>query len=318
MRDDLLLGEDGSFSVIAGGNSDGGEEEEYPEKRNGYENSADRHDVTIKYFREIQVMARLSPDQERDLGREIKNGSCAAREKFISANLRLVVAIAKRYYWRCNAAISRLDLIQEGNIGLLKAVERFDPETGFRFSTYATHLIRHAIEHFLNNHAKIVRSPAHIQNAHKKYLETLEILRDELGRAPSTDEIALAMGMKGSTVELFQHAYHDAASLNDGLPGDEEIEYLDYIPDERLRPDTAYFEKEQERTLTDRVLDVVEKLPYPHRAIIKLRFGLESEEILSIESTAQRLGISNESVRKYEGRARNVLRKRFMSTRNLI
>jgi DNA-directed RNA polymerase sigma subunit (sigma70/sigma32) len=96
------------------------------------------------------------------------------------------------------------------------------------------------------------------------------------------------------------------------------MELIEHIPDERMRPDTAYFEKEQERTLTDQVLAVVETLPYPHRAIIKLRFGLESEETLSIESTAQRLGISNDSVRKYEGRARNVLRKRFMSARNLI
>jgi len=313
MHDDLLFGRDGSFFAMAGGSADSGEDEEYPEERNVYESSVDRDDVTIKYFREIQVMARLSPDQERELGREIRNGSRAARERFISANLRLVIAIAKRYYWRCNAATSRLDLIQEGNVGLMKAVERFNPEAGFRFSTYATHLIRQAIEHYLRSHAKLVRSPVHIQNAHKKYMETLEILREELGRAPSTDEISLAMGMKVSTVELCQHANRDAASLNDGLAGDDEMELLDCIPDERMRPDTAYFEKEEERTLTDRVLDVVEKLPDPQRTIIKLRFGLESEESLSIESTAQRLGISNESVRKYEGRARNILRKRFMS-----
>jgi RNA polymerase sigma factor (sigma-70 family) len=318
MRDDLLFGGYGSISAMAGDCADNSEEAVFPEKRNGYESSDEVQDVTIKYFREIQLMARLSPDRERELGREIRKGSVAAREEFISANLRLVVAIAKRYYWRCNAAITPLDLIQEGNIGLMKAVERFNPEAGFRFSTYATHLIRQAIEHFLNNHAKIVRSPVHIKNAHKRYNETLDILRDELGRAPSMDEIALAMGMKRSTVELCQHAYHDASSLNEGLPGDEDTELIDNIPDERMRPDTAFFEKEQERTLTDRVLDVVEMLPDPHRDIIKLRFGLESEVTLSLESIARILGISNESARKFEGRAKNVLRKRFMSTRYLL
>jgi len=315
MRDDLLFRGVGGISAMAGGNADSGEEELFPEKRIGEERGAEGEDATIKYFREIRGMARLSPDQERELGREIRNGSVAARERFISANLRLVVAIAKRYFWRCNAAITPLDLIQEGNIGLMKAVDRFNPEAGFRFSTYATHLIRQAIAHFLNNHAKIVRSPVHIHCAHKKYMETLEILRDELGRTPSTDEIALAMGMKRSTVESCQRAHQDAASLNDGLPGDEEMEMIDNIPDERMRPDTAFFEKEEERTLTDRVLYLVEKLPYPHCAIIKLRFGLESEEILSLESTARILGISNETARKFEGRAKNVLRKRFISAR---
>ena len=317
MSDNQLSGGDGSISVMAGGNADDCEVEEWPGKSYEYETSSDRHDVTIKYFRDIQTIARLSPDQEIELALEIKNGSVAAREQFISANLRLVVIIAKRYYWRCNAAISRMDLIQEGNIGLMKAVERFNPEAGFRFSTYATHLIRQSIDYFLKKYANIIRFPVHIQNAHKKYKETLEILRDELDRAPSTDEIALAMGMKGSTIELFQRANHDAASLNEGFPGNDEIEFIDYIPDERMRPDTAFFEKEQERTLTDRVLAVVEKLPDPHRAIIKLRFGLESEEpSLSIELTAQKLGISNETVRKYEGRAKNVIRKSFMSASN--
>ena len=319
MSDNPLFGEDGSISDIAGEIADDCEVEECTVKSYGYESSADRQDVTIKYFRDIQKITRLSPDQEIELALKIRNGSDAAREQFISANLRLVVVIAKRYYWRCNSAISRMDLIQEGNIGLMKAVERFNPEAGFRFSTYATYLIRHSIDSFLRKYANIVRSPVHIQNAHKKYNETVEILRSELDRAPSTDEIALAMGMKGSTIELFQRANHDATSLNEGFPGNDESEYLDFLPDERMRPDTAFFEKEQERTLTDQVLAVVEKLPYPHSAIIKLRFGLENEESsLSIELTAQKLGMSNESVRKFEGRAKNVLRKSLMSANHLF
>lgn len=319
MSDNPLFGEDGSISDIAGDVADDHEVEEYTEKSYGYESSADRQDETIKYFRDIHAIARLSPAQEIELALKIRNGCRTAREQFIAANLRLVATIAKRYYWRCNAAISRMDLIQEGNIGLMKAVQRFNPEAGFRFSTYATYLIRQSIDCFLRKYANIVRSPVHIQNAHKKYNDTLEILRIELDRAPSTDEIALAMGMKGSTIELFQRANHDSTSLNEGFPGNEESQFLDLLPDERMRPDTAFFEKEQERTLTDQVLAVVEKLPYPHRAIIKLRFGLESEESsLSIELTAQKLGISNESVRKFEGRAKSVLRKSLMSANNLI
>jgi RNA polymerase primary sigma factor len=319
MSDNPLFGEDVSISDIAGEIADDCEVDEGTEKSYGYENSADRQDVTVKYFRDIQAIARLSPDQEIELALKIRNGSDAAREQFIAANLRLVVVIAKRYYWRCNSAISRMDLIQEGNIGLMKAVERFNPDVGFRFSTYATYLIRHSIDSFLRKYANIVRSPVHIQNAHKKYNETVEILRCELDRSPSTDEIALAMGMKGSTIELFQRVNHDATSLNEGFPGNEDSEFLDILPDERMRPDTAFFEKEEERTLTDQVLAVVERLPYPHSAIIKLRFGLESEETsLSIELTAQKLGISNESVRKFEGRAKNVLRKSLRSAHNFL
>lgn len=301
-----------------GGGRFPGAAEEYPETIGLLGENTDRHDISGKYFREIEKIARLSPEQERSLGRAIKIGSVAAREQFISANLRLVVAIAKRYYWRCTAAVSSIDLIQEGNIGLIKAVERFDPEIGFRFSTYATHLIRHAIERYLKNHAKTVRSPAHLQNMRRRYDDTVKILREELDRSPSTEEIAMAMGMKASTIESCQIAVHETLSLSDWMHGDEEIEMLDHIPDERFRPDTAFFRKAMARTLSDQVLDVVERLPYPQCAIIKLRFGLETDEMLSIDSTASRLGISTDTVRKYEGRAQNVLRKQLFSMINSL
>lgn len=277
-----------------------------------------RPDATRSYFREILRFQQLSPQQEIALAREIKNGSAEAREQFISSNLRLVVSIAKRFHWRCTAAISLIDLIQEGNIGLVKAVGRFNYEAGFRFSTYATYLIRQSIESYLKQHAKTVRSPAHIQNMHKKYDDTVAILHEELGRTPSTDEIALAMGKRASTVASFQNSHHDALSLGGGLPGDEEMVLLDVIPDERMRPDTAFFEKESEQSISDQVLDVVENLPYPQGAIIKLRFGLEMEELLTLDSTAARLGMSIVMVQKHEWMAKNVLRRKLSKARKLL
>jgi DNA-directed RNA polymerase sigma subunit (sigma70/sigma32) len=126
------------------------------------------------------------------------------------------------------------------------------------------------------------------------------------------------MGMRASTIESCQNAAHNTLSLSDTLHGDEEMELLDHIPDERFRPDTAFFEKAMEQTLSDQVIDVVEGLPYPQCAIIKLRFGLETDEMLSIDSTATRLGISMDTVRKQEGRAHNLLRKRLVSVRNYM
>ncbi len=295
-----------------------GRAEEYSESMEVLEGNADQHDLLRKYINEINKSARLSPEQEISLGRAIRKNVAAAREQFISANLRLVVSIAKRYYWRCTAAVSLIDLIQEGNIGVLKAVERFDPEAGFRFSTYATYFIRHAIDRYLRNHTKMVRSPVHIQNLHWKYDDTVEILRDDLGRSPSTDEIAVAMGMKSSTIESYQNAACEMLSLNVNQFGNDEMDLLDHIPDERFRPDTLFFDKDMERTLSDSVLDIVEKLPSPQREIIKLRFGLDNEETMSLDSTASKLGISLDSVRKYEGRAQNILRKRLVSVKKYL
>jgi len=123
------------------------------------------------------------------------------------------------------------------------------------------------------------------------------------------------MGMRASTVESFQNAHHDTLSLSRGVAGDDEMELLDVIPDDRMRPDRAFFEIEAGRSLTDQVLEVVDNLPHPHGAIIKLRFGLETEESLSPDSIALRLGISVDTVRKYEGLAHNLLRKRLLPAR---
>ena len=315
MRDETVFKKDISVYFVAEADSDAGIPVEDPESGHAHVNNGIRRDVTLTYFREINKIRRLSPMQEIALAREIQKGSAAAREQFISANLKLVVSIAKRFHWRCTASISMIDMIQEGNIGLLKAVERFNPEAGFRFSTYATYWIRQTIESFLKKHAKMVRSPVHIQNLHKKYDDTVAILREEFGRAPSTGEIALAMGMRASTVDSIQNTHHDTMSLSRGLPGDDEMMLLDVIPDERMRPDTALIENEAGRSLSDLVLEVVESLPHPQAAIIKLRFGLETEEMLSIDSTAVKLGISVDTVRKHEGLAHNVLRKKLVTTR---
>lgn len=318
MRDETVYEEDVSANFVAEADSDAGIPVEGPESGHAHVNNGIRRDVTLTYFREINKIRRLSPMQEIAIAREIQKGSAAAREQFISANLKLVVSIAKRFHWRCTASISMIDLIQEGNIGLVKAVERFNPEAGFRFSTYATYWIRQTIESFLKKYARMVRSPVHVQSLHKKYDDTVAILREEFGRAPSTDEIALSMGMRASTIESFQNTHHDAQSLNSGLPGDDEMELLDVIPDERMRPDTAFFEKEGGRSLSDRVREVVESLPYPQAAIIKLRYGLETEEMLSLDSTAVKLGISIDTVRKHEGLAQNALRMKLATTRKLL
>ncbi len=318
MYDQRFSGETESAAVTEFADDYDGGAEGYPEITETLEENTDQHDILHKYINEINKIERLSPEQEISLGRAVRRNADAAREQFIAANLRLVVSIAKRYYWRCNAVVSLIDLIQEGNIGVMKAVERFDPEAGFRFSTYATYCVRNAIERYLKNHSKAVRSPINIQNLHWRYDDTVEILREHLGRSPSTDEIAVAMGMKSSTVESYQNAVHEMLSLNECLYGDDEMELLDHIPDERFRPDTLFFNKDMERTLSDSVLEIVEKLPYPQSEIIKLRFGLDNEETLSLDSTASKLGISLDSVRKYEGRAQNILRKRLVAMKKYL
>lgn len=315
MRDDTAFEEEGGQDFPEGVDGDGNGLPEVGGAGVATDYGRGRRDPVMAYFVEIHKIQRLSPQQEIDLAREMKKGNSDARQRFISANLRLVVSIAKRFQWRCTASVSLTDLIQEGNIGLMHAVERFNPEAGFRFSTYATYWIRQKIESCLKNHARTVRSPVHIQNLHKKYDETVAILHEELGRAPATDEIALAMGMRASTVESFQNARHDSLSLSNGVGGDGEMVLLDVITDDRMRPDRALFDKEAGRTLADLVLEVVEKLPHPQRAIIKLRFGIEADEMLSVDSTAVRLGISADTVRKYEGLAQNVLRRKLSTAR---
>src|SRR5512136_1643902 len=136
MYDQRYSGETESSAVTGFGDDYDGRAEEYPEITDILEDSTDQHDILRKYINEINKIARLSPEQEISLARAMRRNVGAAREQFIAANLRLVISIAKRYYWRCTAAVSLIDLIQEGNIGVMKAVERFNPEAGFRFSTY--------------------------------------------------------------------------------------------------------------------------------------------------------------------------------------
>ncbi|HSH17980.1 MAG TPA: RNA polymerase sigma factor RpoD [Candidatus Saccharimonadales bacterium] len=256
------------------------------------------------YLREIGKIPLLSAEEELKLAYEIKAGDKDAKDKMAEANMRLVVSIAKRYVGR---GLDLLDLIQEGNTGLLRAVEKFDPDKGFKFSTYATWWIRQAITRAIADQARTIRIPVHMVETINKLLRTQRRLTQELNREPTNEEIAEAMEIEVDKVEHIMKIKQDISSLDASIRDDEEDSVLsDFIEDE----DTVTPEMSAtSQLLKEQVKDILSTLTEREQKIIKLRFGLEDGKQHTLEEVGQEFSVTRERIRQIEAKALAKLRK---------
>jgi RNA polymerase primary sigma factor len=253
------------------------------------------------YLREIDEVPLLTAEQEVALGRKVRDGDEAAREHMIRANLRLVVAIAKRFRGR---GLAFSDIIAEGNIGLLKGTEKFNPEAGFRFSTYATWWIQQTIRRAIINSVKTVRVPSYMVEILTKWNRATESLQHELGRRPSTEEVAQKLQLSQSNRRIVEQTLR--AQEGSGVMAPEGLQSLERNDQEHNRdsrtPDEIVMQEEALRTLRD-ILDLIDPL---EASVLRMRYGLIGDEAATLETISQELGLSRERVRQIE---RHALRK---------
>lgn len=256
------------------------------------------------YLREIGKIPLLNAEEELALAKRVVAGDKDAKDKMAEANMRLVVSIAKRYVGR---GLDLLDLIQEGNTGLLRAVEKFDPDKGFKFSTYATWWIRQAITRAIADQARTIRIPVHMVETINKLLRTQRRLTQELNREPTNEEIAAAMEIEVDKVEHIMKIKQDISSLDASIRDDEEESVLaDFIEDEdTISPE----ESATGQLLKEQVKDMLSALTEREQKILKLRFGLEDGKQHTLEEVGQEFSVTRERIRQIEAKALAKLRK---------
>lgn len=256
------------------------------------------------YLREIGKIPLLNAEEELELAQRVVEGDKKAKDKMAEANMRLVVSIAKRYVGR---GLDLLDLIQEGNTGLLRAVEKFDPDKGFKFSTYATWWIRQAITRAIADQARTIRIPVHMVETINKLLRTQRRLTQELNREPTNEEIAEAMEIEVDKVEHIMKIKQDISSLDASVRDDEEDSVLgDFIEDEdTISPE----ESATNQLLKEHVKDMLGALTEREQKILKLRFGLEDGKSHTLEEVGQEFAVTRERIRQIEAKALAKLRK---------
>ena len=256
------------------------------------------------YLREIGKIPLLKADEELALAQRLVAGDKEAKDQMAEANMRLVVSIAKRYVGR---GLDLLDLIQEGNTGLLRAVEKFDPDKGFKFSTYATWWIRQAITRAIADQARTIRIPVHMVETINKLLRTQRRLTQELNREPTNEEIAKEMEIDVEKVEHIMKIKQDISSLDASVRDDEEDSVLgDFIEDE----DTVSPEESATgQLLKEHVKDMLGALTEREQKILKLRFGLEDGKSHTLEEVGQEFNVTRERIRQIEAKALAKLRK---------
>lgn len=262
------------------------------------------------YLRDIAKVPLLTAEQEQELARRVQAGDADAERQLIEANLRLVVRVARRYL---NRGLSLLDLIEEGNLGLLHAVTKFQPGRGTRFSTYAVWWIRQAVARALANQARMIRLPVHIELLLGQYVKRKAALTQDLGRAPNTEEIAKALGQPLEEIEHIERMSQRPVSLDTpiGQEGDGKLE--DLVKDAEALPGAGLAAALKAR---EDLAGVLRDLPDTERSVLELRFGLEGEEPRTLESIGRQLGLTRERVRQIEAAALARLR-RLMAARGL-
>ena len=256
--------------------------------------------VVQSYLREIGKIPLISASEERRLSILIQKGDVNAKKRLMEANLRLVVSIAKRYIGR-SKNLSFMDLIQEGNIGLAKAVEKYDWRKGFKFSTYATWWIRQAITRAFADQSRTIRIPVHMIETIAKYSQTKRRLEQELGREPLAEEIAIEMDVPVEKVRYIQRISQDTLSLEYPV-GDEEEEVGigEFIADEKtLPPDRLAAQK----VLRDQIREILRKLPKREQDILRMRFGLDDGVFHTLEEVGKAFGVTRERIRQIEAKA---------------
>lgn len=257
-------------------------------------------DVTRLYLNEIGVSPLLTAEEEVTLGRRTQRGDEAARQRMIESNLRLVVKIARRYI---NRGLPLLDLIEEGNLGLIHAVKKFDPERGFRFSTYATWWIRQTIERAIMNQSRTVRLPIHVIKDINVCLRAAYQLRQSGEHPPSAADIASCVDREVSDVERLL-ALHERVTIGSG-GGDDERGILDTLPASRDAEPARCAQRDAVNTQLERWLDQLEE---KQRAVVERRFGLHGQRRLTLEQIGRDIGVTRERVRQIQLEALKQLR----------
>ena len=259
-------------------------------------------DPVKQYLREIGSYALLSVDEEVELARRISTGDKAAKRRLTEANLRLVVSIAKRYVGR---GLSFLDLIQEGNLGLIKAVDKFDHEKGYKFSTYATWWIRQAITRSIADQSRTIRIPVHMSEVINRTYRVSRTLMQELGREPNEQELAEAMDMPIEKVREVLKVSADPISLDTPIGEEDDSHLGDFIKDENMMgpEEAASYKMLQEQI--DKLLDT---LTERESRVLRLRFGLEDGRCRTLEEVGAEFGVTRERIRQIEAKALRKLR----------
>ncbi len=260
------------------------------------------NDPVRMYLKEIGKVNLLSAQEEIALAQRIEEGDVEARRELTNANLRLVVSIAKRYVGK---GMAFLDLIQEGNLGLLKAVEKFDYTKGYKFSTYATWWIRQAITRAIADQARTIRIPVHMVETINKITRTSRVLVQELGRDPTTAEIAAKLGMSEEKVTEILKIAQDPVSLETPIGEEDDSHLGDFIPDEDAQApeDVASY-----MLLREQLLEVLDTLTEREAKVLKLRFGLEGGRAHTLEEVGDIFKVTRERIRQIEAKALRKLR----------
>lgn len=283
--------------------------EEAPEKSKKYGGrESESHDSIQIYLKEIGQYPLISAAEERDLAKRIEKGDIEAKNLLARANLRLVVSIAKKYVGR-SPDLTLLDLIQEGNLGLFKAVDKFDWTKGYKFSTYATWWIRQAITRALADQSRTIRVPVHMVETIAKYKQVVRRLSQDLGRDPLPEEIASEMGLDVDKIYTIEKIDQNTVSLEApvGEDGDDGKSTLgDFISDDKiLSPD----QESSRRIISDQVREILNDLPEKERKILELRHGLADGIQHTLEEVGKKFGVTRERIRQIEAKAHEKIRQ---------
>ena len=269
-------------------------------------NKGSMHDSIQMYLKEIGQYPLIHASDEKTLAKRIEHGDLEAKNLLARANLRLVVSIAKKYVGR-SANLTLLDLIQEGNLGLFKAVEKFDWTKGYKFSTYATWWIRQSITRALADQSRTIRIPVHMVETISKYKQTHRRLSQDLGREPLAEEIATEMGIPVEKIHVIENISQETVSLEQPVGDDDEKSTLEnFIPDDKiLRPD----QESSRRILSDQIREVLDELNPKERKILEMRYGLLDGIQHTLERVGEEFGVTRERIRQIEAKVHDKLRQ---------
>ncbi|MBI3888462.1 sigma-70 family RNA polymerase sigma factor [Candidatus Nomurabacteria bacterium] len=269
-------------------------------------NKGSMHDSIQMYLKEIGQYPLIHASDEKDLAKRIEHGDEEAKNLLARANLRLVVSIAKKYVGR-SANLTLLDLIQEGNLGLFKAVEKFDWTKGYKFSTYATWWIRQSITRALADQSRTIRIPVHMVETISKYKQTHRRLSQDLGREPLAEEIATEMGIPVEKIHVIENISQETVSLEQPVGDDDDKSTLEnFIPDDKiLRPD----QESSRRILSDQIREVLDELNPKERKILEMRYGLIDGIQHTLERVGEEFGVTRERIRQIEAKVHEKLRQ---------
>ncbi|NCU28309.1 MAG: sigma-70 family RNA polymerase sigma factor [Candidatus Moranbacteria bacterium] len=270
-----------------------------------YSKDSPSYDSIQMYLKEIGQYPLINASEERNLAYRIEKGDQEAKNLLAKANLRLVVATAKKYVGR-STDLTLLDLIQEGNLGLFKAVEKFDWSKGFKFSTYATWWIRQSITRALADQSRTIRIPVHMVETISKYKQVMRRLSQDLGRDPLIEEIAAEMNLDIEKIHVIEQINQDTVSLEKPIGDDEDKSTMgELIADDKiLRPD----QETSRRILSDQIREVLETLNPKERKILELRYGLNDGVQHTLEEVGQEFGVTRERIRQIEAKVHDKLR----------